>query len=325
MKKKGFVFLSSVLVAFLMAISFISCQQEAKQEKSVHLFSYFINRGQDGLHLAYSRDGLKWEALNGGDSLLSPEIGPFKLMRDPSIVQGPDGVFHMVWTSGWKDKVIGYSSSKDLIHWTEQKAIPVMEHEAEAMNSWAPELFYDEQENEFIILWATTIPGRHSAIVTSEKEDHYNHRIYAVTTKDFNTFSDTKLFFNPNFSAIDATILKRDKKYYMFVKNENPSPPEKNIRITISDNAQGPYPVEVSAPITGNYWAEGPTPLVVGEYVYVYFDKYREHKYGAIRSKDLTTWEEVSDSITMPRGIRHGTTFSVTESFFNELQSNLSK
>lgn len=325
MTKKGFLFLSQILVAVLIASTFVSCTGESKQENKVYLFSYFINRGQDGLHLAYSRDGLKWEALNNGDSLLAPEIGPYKLMRDPSIAQGPDGVFHMVWTSGWKDKVIGYASSTDLINWSAQKAIPVMEHEAEAMNSWAPEIFYDEKEKEFIIYWATTIPGRHSAIVTSEKEDNYNHRIYAVTTKDFITFSDTKLFFNPNFSAIDAAILKRDKKFYMFVKNENPAPPEKNIRITISDKAAGPYPVEVSAPITGKYWAEGPTPLAVGEYVYVYFDKYREHKYGAIRSKDMANWEEISDSISMPRGIRHGTAFPVSETFFNKLQSALGK
>ena len=42
----------------------------------------------------------------------------------------------------------------------------------------------------------------------------------------------------------------------------------------------------MSAPITGKYWAEGPTPLLIGNDVYVYFDKYRDHKYGAVRSKD---------------------------------------
>ena len=48
-----------------------------------YLFSYFVANGQDGLHLAYSTDGLKWEALNDGKSYLAPEIGPNKLMRDP--------------------------------------------------------------------------------------------------------------------------------------------------------------------------------------------------------------------------------------------------
>ena len=28
-------------------------------------------------------------------------------MRDPCLVAGPDGQFHLVWTTGWWDKGIG--------------------------------------------------------------------------------------------------------------------------------------------------------------------------------------------------------------------------
>ena len=28
-------------------------------------------------------------------------------MRDPSICRGPDGLFHMVWTTSWNDRIIG--------------------------------------------------------------------------------------------------------------------------------------------------------------------------------------------------------------------------
>ena len=287
-------------------------------QKNYYLFSYFIGRGEDGLHLAYSTDGIEWKALNEGKSYLAPELGA-KLMRDPCIIKGGDGNFHMVWTTGWTDKIIGYASSKDLIHWSEQKGIPVMEQEPEAMNCWAPEIFYNKENKEYLIFWATTIPNRHSPINMSEKENKYNHRMYYVTTKDFETFSDTKMFYNPDFSVIDCTILEKDKKFYMFLKNENPNPPEKNIRIAVADHPEGPYPTEVSEPITGNYWAEGPTPLIVGDYVYVYFDKYREHKYGAIRSKDMEHWEEVSDQMKFPRGIRHGTAFPVKKSVVKNL------
>ena len=129
------------------------------------------------------------------------------------------------------------------------------------------------------------------------------------------------MFFNPDFSAIDATILKKEKKYFMFVKNENLIPPEKNIRITTSDRAMGSYPIEVSKPITGNYWAEGPTPLEVVEWVYVYFDKYMEHKYGSIRSRDMVNWEDVSDNLVVPKGIRHGTTFKVSKEVYDKVKS----
>ena len=43
-----------------------------------------------------------------------------------TICQAPDGTFHMVWTSSWTDRIIGYASSPDLIHWSEQRSIPVM-------------------------------------------------------------------------------------------------------------------------------------------------------------------------------------------------------
>jgi beta-galactosidase len=110
------------------------------QARDVYLFSYFVGQS-DGLHLAYSYDGLQWTALNDGRSMLTPTVGNDRLMRDPSIVQGPDGTFHMVWTSSWNDQIIGYASSRDLIHWSEQRAIPVMKHEPQALNAWAPELF----------------------------------------------------------------------------------------------------------------------------------------------------------------------------------------
>ena len=292
-------------------------------QKEVYLFSYFLDNGQDGLHMAYSLDGLKWTALNKGKSFLQPTEGKDKLMRDPCIIQGPDGTYHMVFTTGWHDKSIGYTSSKDLIHWEKQISIPVMEHEPTAKNSWAPEIFYDDQQKEFIIYWATTIPGRHSDVADSEHEKGLNHRRYATTTKDFVNFTPTKMFFNPDFSVIDATIFKRKDWYYMFLKNENPKPAEKNIRITKSKQAAGPYPTVVSEPITGNYWAEGPTILTIGESVYVYFDKYVDHKYGAVRSKDLEKWEDVSDQIVFPEGIRHGTAFKVTKKVFEKLKRNL--
>jgi len=291
-----------------------------KAQSSVYLFSYFIGNGADGLHLAYSLDGMKWEPLNQGKPFLIPTVGKDRLMRDPSICQGPDGTFHLVWTTGWWDKIIGYSSSKDLVHWTEQKAIPVMVDEADAKNAWAPELFYDKATKEYYIIWATTIPGRHKEVQTSDSEKGLNHRMYNVTTKDFKRFSKTKLYFDPEFSVIDAAIIQKGNKEYMMVlKNENSNPPEKNIRITTTKRLAKGFPTTVSKPITGNYWAEGPAPLQVGEYIYVYFDKYRDHKYGAVRSKDGINWEDVSDRVSFPKGVRHGTAFTINQTVLSNL------
>ncbi|HML76023.1 MAG TPA: glycoside hydrolase family 43 protein [Anaerohalosphaeraceae bacterium] len=287
-------------------------------QKPVYLFSYFVDNGQDGLHLACSPDGLEWKALNQGKSYLKPAVGKDKLMRDPCVLRGPDGLFHMVWTVSWKEKGIGYASSKDLITWSEQQYIPVMEHEPTAQNCWAPELIYDAQTKQYLIFWATTIPGR---FPETEKGGDNNHRIYYVTTRDFKTYSETKLLLEPGFNVIDSTIIQAGGKWGMFLKNETKNPPEKNIRISTADRPEGPWSPASDA-ITGKYWAEGPTAVQIGEWWYLYFDKYTEGKYGALRSKDLKNWEDISSQLRYPRGLRHGTVFAVEPEILKTLLAN---
>ncbi|MGB9601602.1 MAG: glycosyl hydrolase, partial [Limisphaerales bacterium] len=133
---------TNFIIAFLFATLFgVVAAQDS--DKKVLLFSFFRGNGEDGLFLAYSRDGLKWEELKPrGKSFLEPKVGG-KLMRDPCICMGPDGRFHMVWTTSWgQPPVVGYAWSSNLVHWSEQQAIPVMNHEPKTRNVWAPELFY---------------------------------------------------------------------------------------------------------------------------------------------------------------------------------------
>jgi hypothetical protein len=73
-------------------------------------------------------------------------------------------------------------------------------------------------------------------------------------------------------------------------------------------------------PITGNYWVEGPTAVAIGDSTYLYFDKYRDHRYGVIRSKDMHTWEDVSAQLQVPKGLRHGTVFKVSKAVFEQLK-----
>lgn len=304
----------------VMALVFLA--MTTTQARNVYLFSYFVGES-DGLHLAYSYDGLTWKALNDGRPMMTPTIGNDRLLRDPSIVQAPDGMFHMVWTSSWTDRIIGYASSPDLIHWSEQRALPVMEHEPEAMNSWAPELFYDEPSRTYYIYWATTIPGRHSPVASTDHEKQWNHRIYYCTTKDFKSFSETKIFFNPDFNVIDAAIVRdpKTRKLIMVVKNENSLPAEKNLRITTTKHIEKGFPTKVSKPISPEgIWCEGPAPLFINDTLFVYFDMYRNHRYGAVCSTDHgKTWTDVSGQLHIPKGIRHGTAFCVDESYLQPL------
>jgi len=287
------------------------------QGKDVFLFAYFKNNGQDGLHLAYSRDAFNWTALKNDSSFLRPTVSKDKLMRDPCIIKGHDGLYHMVWTVSWKDKGIGYASSKDLIHWSTQQFLPVMAKEAGARNTWAPEITYDGKTKTYMIYWSTTITGKFSE-TDSKMEDGYNHRIYYITTKDFKSYSETKLLYEPGFNVIDASIVNHGKKFIMFLKDETREPVQKNIKIAFSDDLIGPYS-KASPPITGNYWAEGPTAFKLADKWVVYFDKYRDHQYGAIQSSDLKTWEDVSAKISLPKGLRHGTIFKIKEKELKKL------
>lgn len=291
----------------------------AGAKDKAYLFTYFTGNGEDGLHLAYSRDGYNFTALKNGQSFLKPVVGVSKLMRDPCLIQTPDGTFHMVWTSGWTERGIGYASSKDLLSWSEQKYIMVMEKEPTARNCWAPEIVYDKKQKQFLIFWATTIPGRFPA-TESTGDGGYNHRMYCTTTKDFVSFSETKLFYDEGFNVIDATIVKSGKNYVMFLKDETRNPPQKNIRVATSTRLYGPFS-EPGAPITGKYWAEGPTATKVGKSWIVYFDKYTEHKMGAVASEDLVNWEDISDKVSFPEGVRHGTIIEVDEEVLNRLLS----
>lgn len=290
----------------------------AQSGDSVSLFAYFKNNGQDGLHLAYSFDGLQWKALKNDSSFLKPVVSKDKLMRDPCIIRGTDGLFHMVWTVSWNDKGIGYASSTDLINWSEQQFVPVMQNEDSARNCWAPEITYDAKKKQYMIYWATTLSGKYKA--DPKVESGYNHRMYYVLTKDFKTFSKTKLLYDKGFNVIDATIVPDGKRFVMFLKDETREPAQKNIKIATSKKLSSGYS-NASAPITGNYWAEGPTTLKLNNTWIVYFDKYRDHQYGAIQSTDLINWTDISAKISLPKGIRHGTIFTISKEEFEKLKA----
>lgn len=296
----------------------------AQSQDHCYVFTYFKGNGEFGLHLASSNDGLTWTPLNEGKPFIPPMVGKDKLMRDPCIIKGVDGMYHMVWTTSWTENGIGVAHSKDLINWSEQSFVPVMGHEDDAQNCWAPEIFYNDIDEEYLIFWATTIPGRFPE-TDDQGDSDYNHRMYYVTTKDFKTYSDTKLFYDDGFNVIDSTIFKQsENQYVMILKNETRRPPEKNLRIATAKNPAGPWS-SASESITGDYWAEGPTTLKIGKYWYVYFDKYTDHKYGAVRSKDLKDWEDVSETVNFPDGFRHGTALQVDCNVLKNLKSYSSK
>jgi Glycosyl hydrolases family 32 N-terminal domain. len=295
----------TLLVAFLVFFSLSA--------KKVYLFTSFNEPATEGLRLLYSHDGYKWKDL--GRIFLKPEVGEKKIMRDPSMVQGPDGTFHLVWTCGWKgDRTFGYASSKDLIHWSAQREIPVMMHEPDAVNVWAPEIFYDDENKEYIIVWATTIPFR---FAKGQEEENNNHRLYYTKTKDFKTFTPAALFYDPGFSVIDAMIVKRGKGDYVQVVKDN-TRPNRNIFVCFGKTPLGPW-TNPSPRLTG-FLTEGPNCTKVGKDYLIYFDDYKNKCYGAIRTRDFKTFTDINDKISVPEGHKHGTILIVDEKVLKGLR-----
>lgn len=72
--------------------------------------------------------------------------------------------------------------------------------------SWSPECFFDKKNNVYVLIY-------------SDPEDD-NSSIYAVTTKDFISFSSPYVFFNAGYKIIDATIYEMDGNIYLFYKDE---------------------------------------------------------------------------------------------------------
>ncbi len=298
----------AILVAI--AFAFVSCSNKA------YLFTSFHEPADAGLRMLYSFDGYHWKDLD--TTLLKPTIGNQKVMRDPSMVQGPDGTFHLVWTTSWRgDKGFGYASSKDLIHWSEQKMINTMTHEPSTVNVWAPELFYDAAVGDYKMIWASTIPGRFER---GAEEDSNNHRMYVTTTRDFKEFTPTKLFLDPKFSVIDAVILNRAANDYVLVLKDN-TRPERNIKVAFGKTALGPWE-NVSKPFTENF-TEGPSVVKVKDKWLIYFDAYRKKSYDAVATKDFIHFEDINTKISIPEGHKHGTIVPVKKKVVKQLVRNV--
>jgi sucrose-6-phosphate hydrolase SacC (GH32 family) len=300
---------NSILILVIVLLA--SCSRKA------YLFSTFREPATAGLRLAYSYDGYHWKDFD--TTFLKPAVDS-NVMRDPSIAQGPDGTYHLVFTSAWKgSKSFGYASSKDLIHWTDQRSIPVMEHELETVNVWAPELFYDDESKQFIIIWASTIPFR---FPKGQEDENNNHRMYYTTTKDFKTFSEAKLFLDPGFSVIDCEIVKRGKNDYVLVLKDN-TRPYRNIKVAFASNPLGPY-TKASEPFTPTF-TEGPTVAKVGDDYLIYYDQYRDKIYGAMKTRDFKTFIDITKEVSLPQGHKHGTIFEVKKKTVKRLLKELKR
>lgn len=299
--------LRTLLLGACLCVSFLPAAAQtattSADEGEYYVSSSFHEPADEGLRFIYSRDGLHWDSIPG--TWLAPELGD-SIMRDPSIWRGEDGTYHLVWTIAWKgDTGIGYSSSTDLIHWTPQRRIPVMDSIRHTYSVWAPELFYDDTKGEYMIVFTAQVDDKTSTGRRNEHGDY--HRMYYVTTRDFVAFSEPRLLYDAGYSCIDGVIVKRGEGDYVLVAKDNRKA-NSNLRVAFSKRPEGPYTLPLSRPFTGIF-AEGPSVTKVGDTYYIYYDLYRRHIYGASTTKDFIHFTDVTSNAAFPAGHKHGTVF----------------
>lgn len=168
-------------------------------------------------------------------------------------------------------------------------------------NTWAPEIYWDAAKSKWLVIWSSTVAGRHEG-----------NRIFSSLTADFKTFSPPEIFFDPGYVVIDATILQTRGKYYLVFKDERLEPLHKWIRIAEGASLEGPWK-NISGEITES-WSEGPSAIQVGNDYMVYYDHYRGPKrYQAVRSSDLQHWTSVTTEMQLPESAKHGSFLRITE------------
>ncbi len=239
-------FFKLLTITFFIAFSSAFSAIVDTSKSTFYLYSYFEDGSAGeaaGTFLMISNDGINWDYCNNRKPIITPLVGSEKLMRDPCLYYAADSTFHLVWTTAWAGKDIGYAYSKDLFNWSEQKALSVMSNYPNTAMCWAPEIFYNDLKQEYMIYWSSDPDG---ANVNGDiKKTFYS------TTKDFKTFSIAKELFSQNYSEIDATLLKTGEgSYKLFFKDERINDNVGRIIYCVnSSTPEGPWS-SVSAGIT---------------------------------------------------------------------------
>jgi hypothetical protein len=307
-------------ITLILALTLSAAGQTSAPELNANspwLFAGFKGNSEQGVFYAISPDGYHWTIANQ-DRPVFHQTQPNELMRDPFLQRGPGNTFHLVWTWSWNSPtVIGHSTSTDLIHWTTHEQLPVLANEPSAINAWAPALYYEPDHQRWLLFWSSTIPGRFPGDTSGDS--NLNHRIFSTTTTDFKALTPSKLFFDPGYSVIDATVLQTGtNKYTLIFKDERKTPLKKHLLTAEGPTIEGPW-TKISQPISGR-WSEGASIIPVPGGYLAYYDHYRNPQhYRALFSADLKTWTDATNRVSFPAKLRHGSFLQITQAEYDRI------
>lgn len=299
-----------LLAGLLLACLILACPNAPAQASAPHqpaaspgawLFAYFKEPGNQGIYLALSRDGLHYTPLNDGQPWVVPsQLG--ELMRDVFLTCGPDGRFQMVWTWNWHGDTLGHASSPDLLTWSPQQQIPIMQAFPATNNVWAPETYWDAKKKQWLLIWSSSM-----------RDSKTGNRIWFALTLDFQSFSTPAIFFDPGTVAIDATLFHgRTGPYRLIFKDQTLDPLTYQERVATGPTLEGPW-THISGPINES-WSEGPSAIQLGRRFIVFYDHYRapHARYEAVATTDWKHWQDITAETSLPAHCKHGSFLRIT-------------
>lgn len=317
-----------ILLSFILLVfNVFTCFAQQDKENDYFVFSYFYDgeRQNEGLHLAISCDGIHWTSVKNDSAIFHPGFGT--RFRDPSLIKDPhdERLFHMVWTTERKDG-FGIASSYDLINWFDVREVLVNKNIKDVINTWAPELFWDGDNKQWMAYWGSSIEGRFPETAKLSKNPKANNRMYYSVSKDLKEWSEPELLQDYGFPSNDAYIYKLpannpNGKYMKFVKHIVTPGYNAQIRIAYSHSLYGPYRL-TDKYVTKKYkFMEGPNLLKIGDYYYLNVDLSREHRMALFRTKclDDCEWEDLTDLAKFPKASKHGCIISISKEIYKKL------
>ena len=308
-----------------------------------YLFSHFrekITPDGEQVYFALSKDGFNWTQLNNGEPILTSTMGE-KGCRDIEVIRLKTGGFVILTTDlsiayrmdenyqvNWKEvnstgsKCLCLWKTDDFITFSEQKRIYFGRDDFGCL--WAPEIFYDEINDEYLIHWGSTLA-----------EDNFTHMsIFCCTTKDFESFSEPKLFFTKDNEILDTHLVKFDGTYHLFYKNAERPP--MNMHAT-SDNLYGPYEHDkafedymASLGNPGSY--EGATTLVLPDgrwCLMLDFFGCEKEKMGYVPfvsdKPGNADFRRADERFSFPYGFKHGGIIEITDEEYDKIEKFYNK
>lgn len=189
------------------------------------------------LSLSEGDNPLAWRRLNRGQPVLE-SLGGTGGVRDPNIVRGPHGVFHIVATDlrvwrpsgpdwwefrhrGSRDLVIW--DSTDLLSWTGPRYVTVAPEGAGM--AWAPKSVYDPSSGDYLVFFSAGLaesgPQRQDPGIQGETGPS---RIMVTRTRDFAEFTPAETYLEQPGGVIDMSVLVTAASVHRFAKHDDAAP-----------------------------------------------------------------------------------------------------